>query len=60
MFWCYCLYIKQEDSGMQFANNENGLRTYIRDANENARYYCPYCGAPMIVAVKSIFLILPI
>ena len=45
---------------MQFANNENGLRTYIRDANENARYYCPYCGAPMIVAVKSIFLILPI
>ena len=33
---------------MQFANNENGLRTYIRDANENARYYCPYCGAPMI------------
>ena len=32
---------------MQFANNENGLRTYIGEADEAAQYYCPYCDAPM-------------
>ena len=33
---------------MQFANNENGQRTYIGEAEEAACYSCPYCGAPMI------------
>ena len=33
---------------MQFANSENGLRTYIKDAAETTRYFCPFCGAPMI------------
>ena len=33
---------------MQFANNENGLRTYIKDAEENSAFFCPYCNAPMI------------
>lgn len=32
---------------MQFANTENGLRTYIGEAQESARYFCPYCDAPM-------------
>lgn len=33
---------------MQFANNEKGERTYILEANEDSRYYCPFCEAPMI------------
>ena len=33
---------------MQFANNENGLRTYIGEADATTQYYCPYCNAPMI------------
>ena len=32
---------------MQFANNENGQRTYIGEALETAQYFCPYCEAPM-------------
>ena len=33
---------------MQFANDENGQRTHIREAQETAQYYCPYCNASMI------------
>lgn len=32
---------------MQFANDENGLRTFIGEAQESSQYYCPYCDAPM-------------
>ncbi len=33
---------------MQFANDENGQRTHIGEAQETAQYYCPYCYASMI------------
>ena len=33
---------------MQFANNENGLRTFIGDADEQSLYFCPYCNAQMV------------
>lgn len=33
---------------MQFAKNEKGERTYILEAVEDGRYYCPFCEAPMI------------
>ena len=33
---------------MQFANNEDEIRTHINDANPNAEYFCPCCDAPVI------------
>lgn len=33
---------------MQFANNENGVRVHIGDAEKEENYFCPYCNAPLI------------
>jgi ssDNA-binding Zn-finger/Zn-ribbon topoisomerase 1 len=33
---------------MQFANDENGVRTYILEAQESGNFFCPVCNAPMI------------
>lgn len=34
---------------MLFANDHNELRTHIDNTSSNQGYYCPYCGAPMIM-----------
>lgn len=33
---------------MQFGNNKHGMRVHIGDAERKAKYYCPYCNAPLV------------